>query len=76
MTTNNSIIFRAEYQEMLDGLRKIEPAWESVQKALKELNQQYPGANPLVADENRRGQNISKAWDKLYYLLELYTSED
>lgn len=58
MTTNNSIIFRAEYQEMLDGLRK------SVQKALKELNQQYP----LVADENR----ISKA----YYLLELYTSED
>lgn len=30
MTTNNSIIFRAEYQEMLDGLRKIEPAWESV----------------------------------------------
>lgn len=53
MTTNNSIIFRAEYQEMLDGLRKIEPAWESVQKALKEL----------VADENRRGQNISKAWD-------------
>lgn len=27
MTTNNSIIFRAEYQEMLDGLRKIEPAW-------------------------------------------------
>ena len=68
MTTNNSIIFRAEYQEMLDGLRKIEPAWESVQKALKELNQQYP----LVADE----QNISKAWDKLYYLLELYTSED
>lgn len=23
MTTNN----RAEYQEMLDGLRKIEPAW-------------------------------------------------
>lgn len=76
MTTNNSIIFRAEYQEMLDGLRKIEPAWESVQKALKELNQQYPGANPLVADENRRGQNISEAWDKLYYLLELYTSED
>jgi hypothetical protein len=76
MTTNNSIIFRAEYQEMLDGLRKIEPAWESVQKALKELNQQYPGANPLVADENRRGQNISKAWDKLYYLLKLYTSED
>lgn len=62
MTTNNSIIFRAEYQEMLDGLRKIEPAWESVQKALKELNQQYPGANPLVADENRRGQNISEAW--------------
>lgn len=41
MTTNNSIIFRAEYQEMLDGLRKIEPAWESVQKALKELNQLY-----------------------------------
>lgn len=76
MTTNNSIIFRAEYQEMLDGLRKIEPAWKSVQKALKELNQQYPGANPLVADENRRGQNISEAWDKLYYLLELYTSED
>jgi hypothetical protein len=76
MTTNNSIIFRAEYQEMLDGLRKIEPAWESVQKALKELNQQYPGANPLVADENRRGQNISEAWDKLYYLLKLYTSED
>lgn len=76
MTTNNSIIFRAEYQEMLDGLRKIESAWESVQKALKELNQQYPGANPLVADENRRGQNISEAWDKLYYLLELYTSED
>lgn len=76
MTTNNSIIFRAEYQEMLEGLRKIEPAWESVQKALKELNQQYPGANPLVADENRRGQNISEAWDKLYYLLELYTSED
>ena len=72
MTTNNSIIFRAEYQEMLDGLRKIEPAWESVQKALKELNQQYPGANPLVADENRRGQNISEAWD----LLKLYTSED
>ena len=29
MTTNNSIIFRAEYQEMLDGLRKIEPAWSS-----------------------------------------------
>lgn len=76
MTTNNSIIFRTEYQEMLDGLRKIESAWESVQKALKELNQQYPGANPLVADENRRGQNISEAWDKLYYLLELYTSED
>ena len=76
MTTNNSIIFRAEYQEMLDGLRKIEPAWESVQKALKELNQQYPGANLLVADENRRGQNISEAWDKLYYLLKLYTSED
>lgn len=76
MTTNNSIIFRTEYQEMLEGLRKIEPAWESVQKALKELNQQYPGANPLVADENRRGQNISEAWDKLYYLLELYTSED
>lgn len=76
MTTNNSIIFRAEYQEMLDGLRKIEPAWKSVQKALKELNQQYPGANPLVADENRRGQNISEAWDKLYYLLKLYTSED
>jgi hypothetical protein len=76
MTTNNSIIFRAEYQEMLDGLRKIEPAWESIQKALKELNQQYPGANPLVADENRRGQNISEAWDKLYYLLKLYTSED
>lgn len=24
---NYSIIFRAEYQEMLDGLRKIEPAW-------------------------------------------------
>lgn len=59
MTTNNSIIFRAEYQEMLDGLRKIEPAWKSVQKALKE---QYPGANPLVADENRRGQNIRRSW--------------
>lgn len=52
MTTNNSIIFRAEYQEMLDGLRKIEPAWESVQKALKELNQLYSQLlkllNPLI----------------------------
>lgn len=76
MTTNNSIIFRTEYQEMLDGLRKIEPTWKSIQKTLEELNQQYPGANLLVADENRRGQNISEAWDKLYYLLELYTSED
>ena len=53
MTTNNSIIFRAEYQEMLDGLRKIEPAWESVQKALKELNQQYPGANQMKIVEDR-----------------------
>lgn len=75
-TNNNSIIFRTEYQEMLNGLKKIEPAWKSIQKALEELNQQYPGANLLVADENRRGQNISKAWDELYYLLELYTSED
>ena len=46
-----SLLMLTGYQEMLDGLRKIEPAWESVQKALKELNQQYPGANPLVADD-------------------------